>query len=319
MRRTVITLGIALLVGGIGGCAQLQERGDALPIGKGPCTQPPFAFSDLRNLGPVVNSRFDEGSPCVSADGLSLYFDSLRPGGSGRWDIWVTTRKTIKSPWRAPQPLGPPVNTSAGESGPCLSADGLSLYFASDRRGGYGDFDIWAATRRSTDDPREAPTNLGPSINGPAYDNHPSISADGLTLYFDSRRPSLVGGWRGQDLYVAQRSSTADAWGLCRNVGVRINRRGYEYSPDLLSDGLTLFFDSSTTSRDLWIATRDSDSENWATVKMLEPPMNTRYIDTDPSMWRGGCVLYFVSTRPGGVGNFDIWQAVVTEADSGGR
>jgi len=317
MRRAIITLSIALLVGGAGGCTTLPSNGAEPAVARGPCTQPPFVFEEVTNLGPVVNSRFHEGSPCISADGLTLYFDSLRPGGFGHWDIWVTRRKNVQAPWQEPEPLGPPINTRQGESGPCLSADGLSLYFASDRPGGLGDFDIYVATRRSRRDSWGEPTNLGPAVNGPAYDNHPSISADGRTLLFTSRRPSLIDWWRSQDLYVARRPSREDAWEACVNLGARINTPNYEYSADLLPDGLTLFFDSFTRSRDLWMAARVSGGEGWAPAQRLEPPMNTPYTDTDPSMWTEGCTMYFASTRPGGSGGCDIWQAAVTCADSG--
>jgi len=317
MRKAVVILCVALLANSLSGCAKLQLKPETPAIDKGPCARPPFAFEDIISLGPVVNSPFADGSPCISADGLSLYFDSLRPGGQGFWDIWVTTREAVDSPWGPPKPLDSPINTAAGESGPCLSRDGLSLYFASNRPGGLGNFDIWVVTRQTTDAPWGQPTNLGPAINTSAYDNHPSISADGLSLYFDSRRFSLSQKWLSQNLYVAHRASPIDGWGPCEIFADAIPSSRTKYSPDLLPDGLTLFFDSFTTSRDLWVMARPSSNAPWTQATALKPPMNTPYIDTDPSMWVDGCILYFVSTRPGGVGNFDIWQATVTEADSG--
>ena len=50
-----------------------------------------FTFAEPTNLGPTVNSPFWDNDPVVSADGLSLFFDSDRPGGHGGFDVWVTT------------------------------------------------------------------------------------------------------------------------------------------------------------------------------------------------------------------------------------
>ncbi|MHC4509868.1 MAG: M56 family metallopeptidase, partial [Planctomycetota bacterium] len=73
------------------------------------------------NLGPIINSSYGEGAPEISADGLALYFVSGRPGGSGAWDIWVTSRKTKEDPWGTPVNLGPTVNSSAHENQPSIS------------------------------------------------------------------------------------------------------------------------------------------------------------------------------------------------------
>jgi len=142
-------------------------------------------FDNPTNLGPTVNSSYKEWGPDISADGLSLYFLSRRPGGLGDADIWVTTRKTKDEPWGVPVNLGPPVNSSAFEGAPCLSADGLELYFVSGQPRSNGWLDIWVATRKSKDSPWGAPVNLGPKVNNSAAaENGPSISSDGLSLYF---------------------------------------------------------------------------------------------------------------------------------------
>ena len=80
--------------------------------------------------------------------------------------------------------LVPNVNSSSGEAYPNMSSDGLSLYFVSNRLGGYGGMDLWVATRKTTDDDWNTPVNLGPLVNSSSNDASPSISADELTLYF---------------------------------------------------------------------------------------------------------------------------------------
>ena len=70
-----------------------------------------FTFGTPTNLGPVINSSSGAASPSISADGLSLFFCSKRPGGSGGADLWVTTRATKDDPWGTPVNLGPIVNS----------------------------------------------------------------------------------------------------------------------------------------------------------------------------------------------------------------
>ena len=268
-----------------------------------------FTFGTPTNLGPTVNSLADDGSPDISADGLTLYFDSYyRPGGLGRWDIWVTTVQTEDGDWGTAVPLPPPVNSEFGESGPCISADGLSLYFASDRPGTHGSYDIWVTRRPALSDPWGEPTNLGPTVNSEAYDNHPSISTDGLSLYFDSYRPD---GYGSADLYVTARPSTSDSWGPPVNLGPTINTPNRDYSPNISSDGLTLFFDALTPDRDIWMTTRGTLDDVWATPVNLGPPVNTPHHDADPSIRLDGSMLYFAFYRPGAVGGQDLWQVPI--------
>jgi hypothetical protein len=95
------------------------------------------------NLGSVVNSASQELRPNISADGLVLFFDSTRPGGSGREDLYMTRRATIFDPWEAPVNLGPGFNSTASDQDAHVSADGSTVFFNSDRPGSYGDLDLW--------------------------------------------------------------------------------------------------------------------------------------------------------------------------------
>jgi hypothetical protein len=72
-----------------------------------------------------------------------LFFDSERPGGEGNRDIWATRRVTADGDWNTPVNLGPTINGPSKDCGPSISADGRTLYFYSDRPGGYGGYDLW--------------------------------------------------------------------------------------------------------------------------------------------------------------------------------
>ena len=167
-----------------------------------------FTLGTPTNLGQTVNSSAYDEAPSISADGLTLYFNSNRPGGYGTFDLWMTTRSTKESTWSPPENLGPTVNSSAREGGACISADGLLLYFNSTRPGGYGPAlwgDIWMTERGTTSDPWGVPVNLGPIVNSPLHAMGPSISYDGLSLFFGSDRAGESG---NDDICVTTRATT---------------------------------------------------------------------------------------------------------------
>ncbi len=83
--------------------------------------------------------------PALSNDGLTMYFVSDMPGGSGLKDIYTVTRTDVSDAWSAPVNLGPDINTSGNELFPFVREDG-SLYFSSDGHIGMGGLDIFKAT-----------------------------------------------------------------------------------------------------------------------------------------------------------------------------
>jgi hypothetical protein len=85
-----------------------------------------------------LNSGASDTRTSISHDGLEIYLQSGRAGGLGGDDLWVATRDTVDAPWSTPGNLGAPVNTSANDVRPHLSADRETLFFASDRPGGSG-------------------------------------------------------------------------------------------------------------------------------------------------------------------------------------
>ena len=98
-------------------------------------------------LIPAVNSAADDGQPNVSSAGRELYFYSTRLGGVGSADLYVSTRTLGVGTWSTPSNLTI-LNSTAAETRPSLSWDGLSLYFGSTRAGGNGMTDIYFAARQ---------------------------------------------------------------------------------------------------------------------------------------------------------------------------
>jgi Tol biopolymer transport system component len=189
------------------------------------------------NLGPTVNSSAFDAWPEISADGLSLFFHSNRPGGSGGDDIWMARRATKGDNCGAPVNLGAAINSPRDESGPCISTDGLSLYFGSNRPGGYAEYDLWVSTRTTVQEDWNAPVNLGPTVNSLSVALEPSISRDGLALFFSSSV-----GFGSADLWVTTRPTANAPWGPPTNLGAIVNSPHSESGPSISADSLTLYF-----------------------------------------------------------------------------
>ena len=276
-----------------------------------------FTFGEPTNLGPSINTSANDWAPCISADGLSIYFASARPGGYGGtymgFDIWVATRETTEDDWSTPVNVGLPVNSALDETQPCISADGLSLFFDSySRPGGIGGTDLWVATRATVDDPWTEPVNLGPTVNTSTNDNAPSLSADGLSLFFQSCRAGVIG---VVDLWATTRATRNDSWQEPMNLGPTVNSSSFDGFPDISADGLALFFMSERPGgvggRDVWMTTRRTTNEPWATPVNLGPTVNTSAIEFSPDISADGYTIYFVSDRLGGFGSWDLWQASI--------
>ncbi|MBC8468555.1 MAG: PD40 domain-containing protein [Planctomycetes bacterium] len=271
-----------------------------------------FVFGEPTNLGPTVNSSAFDGGPIISADGLELYFNSTRPGGSGSFDIWVTNRETIQDPWGEPVNLGPTINSSYMDANNGISADGLSLFLFSDRPGGSGSLDIWVITRANISESWGEPMNLGPTVNSSANDGGPFISADGLSLFIESDRP---GGYGGNDIYVSTRATTDDPWGEPVNLGPRVNSSVWDWYPSLSADGLSLFFTSLRSGGlggdDIWVTTRATTNDPWREPVNLGPAVNSSSAETCPNISADDSTFSFHSNRAGGSGNSDLWQVKI--------
>ena len=279
-------------------------------------------WSDPVSLGPGPNSVHDEFGATVSRDGLSLYFRSARPGGFGSTDIWVSRRANPDDPWGPAENLGPSINTEFGENTPKLSLDGHSLYFVSDRPGGFGGSDVYVARRRTTRDDFSwrPPQNLGGGVNSPSNEGGPVPFEDDatgtMTLYFFSPRP---GGLGGADIYASTRLPD-DTFGPAALV-TELSSSSADIAPAIRRDGLEIFITSSRSgsmpfpaplvgnSFDLWVSTRASTDRPWSLPVNLGSVVNTNFNDGWPALSFDGTALFFGTRRPGtfGEATLDIY------------
>jgi len=212
------------------------------------------------------------------------------------------------------QNLGPVINSPSGDTVGCFSADSLELYFSSDRPGGFGLYDLWVSTRESMNDLWGPPVNLGPAANSTNNEICPSISSDGLTLYFSDDWGGLArpGGLGGYDIWMATRASRSAPWGTAMNVGAPINSTANDITPTISGDGLIFVFASNraggTGSYDLWMSTRATIQDDWGAPVNIGGVVNSGSFDAEPSLSSDDRALVFASQRPGGFGNIDLWM-----------
>ena len=257
------------------------------------------------NLGPAVNSPNLESGASISIDGLTLLFTSNRAGGHGHEDIYITTRSTTTDPWDQAVNMGPNINSSSHDNYPCMSSDGLELYFSSMRPGGFGLADLWFTTRATTEDPWGKPENLGPMINSTHADMDPHLSPDGLILLF-SGHPNdsshLPGGYGGADIWMTRRQTLMEPWQAPVNLGPQVNGSKHGFIPRISPDGSTLYF--VTKSGSTW--------ENWfSSIIPIVDFNGDRIVDADDMCimvdnWGTDNSLCDIGPMPWGDGIVDV-------------
>lgn len=183
------------------------------------------------SISKSINSELNEGTCTISADGRKLIFTScIGREGFGSCDLFESTK--IGDVWSAPKNLGINVNSAEWESQPSLSADGRTLYFVSDRRGGLGRRDIWISTLNEKGQWTRA-RNAGKPINTVYDEISPFIHVNNRTLYFASNG---LTGFGGYDIFFSERD-TAATWSAPVNMGSPINTHEDQFSLFITADG----------------------------------------------------------------------------------
>ena len=188
----------------------------------------------------AITSEYNEGTCSVSADGRTMVFTScMRPDGFGSCDLYIT-HKTGEH-WSVPENIGRPINSSAWDSQPALTADGKTLYYVSNRKGGLGKRDIWVS-HFDQEEGWSHPRNLGPGINTKSDDISPFIHVNKQRLFFatDARL-----GFGGFDIYYSERDS-ANKWAEPVNFGYPINTSSDELAMFITADGTQGYYSYET-------------------------------------------------------------------------
>ena len=181
-----------------------------------------------------INTPLNEGACTVSADGRTMIFTSCDGRNSfGSCDLYIS--KKIGDTWTHPKNLGKPVNSMYWESQPSLSADGKILYFASNRRGGFGGRDLWVSKNENGN--WSVPINLGKKINTRKDETTPFIHPNGVSLYFSGNGYPGMGGY---DLYLSLKKDST--WSKPKNLGYPINTFKDEVSIVIIGEGSKAYY-----------------------------------------------------------------------------
>lgn len=253
----------------------------------------------------MVNTRYTEYNPVVSADGSVMAYTALRPNTgktrtSDKFIEEIFISYNDNGTWTEPQAVTIAHDYNVGTAG--ISPDGQRMIIfmggATDPGGLY--------QIMKSENSWSKPSLLTPTINTPKYlESTASITPDGKTIYFASDR---LGGQGGLDIYKTTLQPNG-SWSNPVNVGAPVNTKADEDAPFIHPDQKTLFFTSnghnSMGGRDIFVSKLVHDK--WSSPENMGYPVNTTANDNYFTLMADGKRAYFSSDRKGGQGGQDIY------------
>ncbi len=196
---------------------------------------------------------------------------------------------------------------TADDEDPSFTGDLRELYFSSDRA---GDSDIWVSRRPSPADPWGTPSMVV-ELSSTGIDRSPSVSLDGLSIWFTTDRELFRGRiWR------SSRPNTQLPWAAPVPVS-ELASQNFDSAPSIDAAETTMFFSSlhqnSPTGTDIYASTRASVFQPWG-APVRVPGLDTTADEADPFVAQGGLVVFFTLTRPGQPG--DLYWSVRRSTDA---
>lgn len=200
-----------------------------------------------------INTHPNNATIGISPDGTTLLVYQ-NDGMIGN----IYTSKMKNDKWGELEKLPSPINTMANETHASFSLDGKSLFFSSDRLGGYGGKDIYKVTKLPNGEWGKV-TNLGLTVNTILDEESPYIHPSGNTLYFSSEGHKSMGGF---DIFKTQKDSTG-TWGNAQNVGYPINTPFDD-----------IFFAPTIDEQRVYFASRRDEGFGGVDIYLIEFPRN---------------------------------------------
>lgn len=199
-------------------------------------------FHEGSEMEAPFNRYENEGGATVTIDNKTLYYTLCRYREDKSYyncDICVSQKNNGQ--WSEIENLGDTVNRKdAWESQPSVTSDGNTLFFVSDRPGGFGGYDIYSATK-DEEGRWQTPVNLGSRINTAGNEKAPFIHTDSKTLYFSSDGRMGMGGY---DIYYSK-LKTDSSWTEPVNIGFPINSLYDDVGLFVSTDGRYGYFASN--------------------------------------------------------------------------
>lgn len=273
-----------------------DARPDAAPAARCDPTKP---FGTPTPITEINSTSRDQGAELI--DDLTIIFGSDRNNTTG---LYTATRPSPTSPFGAAAPLTA-INATGSATGPTLTADGLTLYYALTTAQDTGD--IYVTHRASTAAAFGAGTPVT-GLNSSVQDLDPFIAADESALYFDSARAAGT----TLHLYVAVRQASG-AFAAPQAL-TAFNTTAVDGHPVLSRDGLTLYWSSTRTDggaqglTDIWMAKRSSTAGDFG-APVRVPELSSTAGESVSWISPDGCLVLLQSDRLV-AGNQDLYQAV---------
>ncbi len=232
---------------------------------------------EVKNLGPNVNSKYDDHSPLVNADESLLLFTSRRLSSyaqimdDGQFSEKIYSSSKVDGQWSPSEIIKSIVKSSSHEAGLCLSSDGTELYMVINSVKGR---DIYVSNYDG--ETWSEPFMLPEGINSRYDETHASINADKSLLFFTSNRKDSVG-HGGLDIYMVRKLPNGK-WGTPKNLGDVINTPYDEETPMIHANGKVLYFSSKGHNTmggyDIFYSVMNNDS-TWSEPVNMGYPINT--------------------------------------------
>ena len=199
-------------------------------------------FSAGQEMPEPFNVQDNEGGATLTADNNTLFYTVCKYDNAKHYlncDIYYSER--VNGEWTPIKSVSDKINLPyAWESQPSISADGKTLYFVSDRQGGFGGYDIYRSIKNEKGE-WGTPINMGPTINSKGNEKAPFIHPDGRTLYFSSDGWIGLGGY---DIFYSRMNDNG-SWSKPKNLGYPINSPDDEVGFFVSTDGSKGFFASN--------------------------------------------------------------------------
>jgi Tol biopolymer transport system component len=245
----------------------------------------------------LANVSASQEDPSLTADELELYYATAV---DGTLDIWSCQRASSTSAWGAPEKVVE-LSSSYLDEQPEVSADGLTMYLASDRPGGASGEHLWVSQRATRADPWDPPVPVADFAAGDA-DMSPSLQRAALLLTFSSQRGST--NWQ---LYATTRQSTTDPWGTPTPL-TELNSSASDWASGLYRGGTSIVFSSNRLGAvySLFHATRATVSDPFSAP---QPAAELNVNDeNDPWLSDDGHHIVFDSQRSGSAKIYEAWR-----------
>jgi outer membrane protein OmpA-like peptidoglycan-associated protein len=274
----------------------------------------PERYTEVKNMGPKVNTEYPDYAPVVSADENLILFCSRRPPGrkqnmDGLYyeDIFYTERSG--SQWgmsdvidKSSGYLDKEINEGKQHEAPIsLSPDGNTLFI-------YKKNSIWKSEK---DDKGKwsIPRRMNQNVNIGEHNPSVNITRDGKEMFIVSQ--GAAGGLGGRDIYYTKMKEDG-GWEKPVNLGPLVNTKYDEDAPFLSADGKTLYFAStghnSMGGFDIFKTVRGDDG-TWSEPVNIGAPINSSGNDIYYVENNEGTLAYYASMRPGSFGYLDLYTA----------